>query len=106
MAYLLSTQARSPSARLWFGSTTSPPSYYQYIAGLLLTEAEAVCCNDAVEAGTAVAQVDQLTPSQKRTLHHVQMLSKVMDSAVGVPGTNFRFGLDAMIGLVPFAGKI
>jgi hypothetical protein len=29
-----------------------------------------------------------------------------MDDAVRVPGTNFRFGLDALIGLIPGAGDV
>ncbi len=31
-------------------------------------------------------------------------LVKLMDSAVVIPGTNIRFGLDALIGLIPGAG--
>jgi hypothetical protein len=33
-----------------------------------------------------------------------QLLSKVMDSAVTIPIINKKFGLDAVIGLVPYAG--
>jgi hypothetical protein len=32
------------------------------------------------------------------------MLSKVMDNAVSIPFTNRKIGLDAMIGLIPYAG--
>jgi hypothetical protein len=34
----------------------------------------------------------------------MQMLSKVMDNAVTIPLINKKIGLDAMIGLVPYAG--
>lgn len=42
-------------------------------------------------------------------LHHaerVRRLSRVLDSAVGVPGTRIRFGLDAVLGLVPGVGDV
>lgn len=31
-------------------------------------------------------------------------LSRVLDSAIGIPGTRFSFGLDALIGLFPVVG--
>lgn len=34
------------------------------------------------------------------------MLAKVMDNQFKIPGTNFRFGLDAIIGLIPGAGDL
>jgi hypothetical protein len=45
------------------------------------------------------------------TLHDVRMvrlraLSRLMDSAFEIPGTGFRIGLDAIIGLVPGAGDM
>jgi hypothetical protein len=36
----------------------------------------------------------------------VEMLAKVMDSAIPVPGTNVRIGLDSIIGLVPIVGDL
>ncbi len=33
-----------------------------------------------------------------------ERLSKILDTAVGIPGTRFRFGLDAIIGLIPGIG--
>jgi hypothetical protein len=33
-------------------------------------------------------------------------LAKLLDTAVKIPGTNVRFGLDALIGLVPGAGDL
>jgi hypothetical protein len=42
-------------------------------------------------------------------LHHaerVRRLARVLDSAVGVPGTRVRFGLDAVLGLVPGVGDV
>lgn len=39
-------------------------------------------------------------------LRHLDILSKLMDSKFRVPGTDIRFGLDALIGLVPGAGDL
>ena len=36
----------------------------------------------------------------------VRRLARVMDSAVGVPGTRLRFGLDAVLGLIPGVGDV
>lgn len=37
-------------------------------------------------------------------LKHLDFLAKLMDSQFRIPGTPIRFGLDALIGLVPGAG--
>lgn len=37
-------------------------------------------------------------------LKHLDMLAKLMDSQFRIPGTNIRFGLDSLIGLIPGAG--
>jgi len=37
-------------------------------------------------------------------LTNLRVLAKLMDSQFKIPGTNVRFGLDALIGLVPGAG--
>jgi len=37
-------------------------------------------------------------------LSNLKVLAKLMDSQFKIPGTNVRFGLDALIGLVPGAG--
>jgi hypothetical protein len=36
----------------------------------------------------------------------LQQLARLLDAAVRIPGTNIRFGLDAVLGLVPGAGDI
>lgn len=38
------------------------------------------------------------------TLARLEALAKLMDSAFVLPGTKFRFGLDAIVGLVPGIG--
>ena len=42
----------------------------------------------------------------RRLLARVRRLAKWLDTAVAVPGTRIRFGLDAVIGLVPVAGDL
>ncbi|MEO7306675.1 MAG: DUF4112 domain-containing protein [Ferruginibacter sp.] len=37
-------------------------------------------------------------------ISNIDSLAKLMDSQFTIPGTNIRFGLDAIIGLVPGAG--
>eukprot|EP00877_Chromochloris_zofingiensis_P000528 jgi/Chrzof1/10476/Cz05g00010.t1 len=46
-----------------------------------------------------------LNESQRRTLQHLESLSRFTDSAFRVPGTNFRFGWDGIIGWIPWVGK-
>jgi hypothetical protein len=41
-----------------------------------------------------------------RELARAQALARVLDSAVGIPGTRIRVGLDALLGLIPGAGDI
>jgi hypothetical protein len=36
----------------------------------------------------------------------LQQLARILDSAVRIPGTNIRFGLDAVLGLIPGAGDV
>jgi hypothetical protein len=44
--------------------------------------------------------------SQHPALHHVQKLAKLMDAQFRFPGTDFRFGLDGILGLIPGAGDL
>lgn len=39
-------------------------------------------------------------------LARVRLLARALDSAVGVPGTTFRVGLDPLLGLVPGGGDL
>ena len=41
-----------------------------------------------------------------RALREINILAKLMDSQFRVPGTNFRFGLDGIIGLIPGVGDL
>jgi hypothetical protein len=39
-------------------------------------------------------------------IKHLDRLSRLMDAQFRFPGTQFRFGLDALIGLIPGAGDL
>ena len=39
-----------------------------------------------------------------RQVERLRSLTRVLDSAIRIPGTGYRFGLDALIGLVPGIG--
>ena len=41
-----------------------------------------------------------------REMQNMDRLSRWMDSIFKIPGTNFRFGLDGILGLIPGAGDI
>jgi len=45
-------------------------------------------------------------PTGDRRLDDVRVLARVLDSAVRVPGTNIRLGLDAVLGLMPAVGDV
>jgi hypothetical protein len=42
----------------------------------------------------------------RRALAHLRALTMLFDQAFGIPGTKWRFGLDALFGLVPGLGDI
>ncbi len=46
----------------------------------------------------------QAVTKQKSAISNVESMAKWMDSKFTIPGTNFKFGLDALIGLIPGAG--
>jgi hypothetical protein len=57
--------------------------------------------NDPVVPRMPAIQVNTYDASR---LQRLRTISKALDSAVGIPGTRYRFGLDALIGLVPGVG--
>jgi hypothetical protein len=42
----------------------------------------------------------------RRALEHLRVVTRLFDQAFAVPGTTWRFGLDALFGLVPGLGDI
>jgi hypothetical protein len=45
-------------------------------------------------------------PQLDPNISAIRQLARLLDAAVRVPGTNIRFGLDAVLGLIPGAGDI
>jgi hypothetical protein len=46
------------------------------------------------------------TNERLATLNRIRKLSRLMDTAIGIPGTKFRIGLDPIVGLIPGAGDL
>ena len=44
------------------------------------------------------------TPEEAQVLERLEALSRLLDHAFRVPGTNIRFGLDAALGVIPGIG--
>ncbi|HSJ13257.1 MAG TPA: DUF4112 domain-containing protein [Longimicrobiales bacterium] len=42
--------------------------------------------------------------TRERELTRLRAITRVMDEAIGLPGTRFRIGLDGLLGLVPGVG--
>jgi hypothetical protein len=53
-----------------------------------------------------VTRLRRLTSGQEQRLGLLRQVARLLDSAVPVPGTSFRFGLDPVLGLVPGLGDI
>jgi hypothetical protein len=45
-------------------------------------------------------------PSGRQGLEKLRALTRIFDQAFGIPGTKWRFGLDALFGLVPGLGDV
>lgn len=50
------------------------------------------------------SQPKSLSESRAARLERLRQLSFLLDSAIRVPGTRFRFGLDPLLGLIPGGG--
>jgi uncharacterized protein DUF4112 len=46
------------------------------------------------------------TQSREQRIARLEALASLLDSVLLIPGTNIRFGLDALIGLVPGIGDV
>ncbi len=46
------------------------------------------------------------TATESADLARLRMLARVLDNAVAIPGTRFRVGLDALLGLIPGVGDV
>ena len=55
---------------------------------------------------TATAFRLDAAPDALARLARLRRLVRLLDSAVGIPGTRFRLGLDGLLGLVPGGGDV
>ena len=53
-----------------------------------------------------VTRLRRLTAGQEQRLGLLRQVARLLDSAVLVPGTSFRFGLDPILGLIPGLGDL
>jgi hypothetical protein len=53
-----------------------------------------------------VTRLRRLSPAQQRRLELLRQVSRMLDSALPVPGTSYRFGLDPILGLIPGIGDL
>ena len=53
-----------------------------------------------------VVRLRSLTPGQQARLTTIRRVAELLDSAFVVPGTNYRIGLDPIIGLIPMVGDL
>ncbi len=51
-------------------------------------------------------EISTATSAKQRGLKKLNYLAKLMDAQFRVPGTDIRFGLDGIIGLIPGAGDL
>lgn len=49
-------------------------------------------------------QPSDIEISRNKDIENLQRVARLLDSAVPVPGTQFRFGVDAFLGLIPGVG--
>ena len=48
----------------------------------------------------------ELLGDRQRRIRRLQTIARMMDTAFAIPGTNIRFGADALLGLIPGVGDI
>jgi uncharacterized protein DUF4112 len=49
---------------------------------------------------------DERAERGRRGMAHLRAVAQLFDQAFGIPGTRFRFGIDALFGLVPGLGDV
>ena len=61
--------------------------------------------NDSEHSGSGQSSLEAQT-DHDTSLERVRNLSRLLDNAVRIPGTNYRIGLDPLFGLVPVVGDV
>ncbi len=57
-------------------------------------------------SSSPVRPLAKLTDTKTATLQRVRLISRLLDSAITIPGTKYRFGLDPVLGLIPGIGDV
>jgi hypothetical protein len=47
-----------------------------------------------------------MTPEPNESLRRAAAVARILDDAIGIPGTNIRIGIDPLVGLVPGLGDL
>jgi hypothetical protein len=56
---------------------------------------------------TATTMNATMTAAERaKLLKRLTRIARIMDTAIGIPGTRFRIGADSIIGLIPGAGDL
>jgi len=58
------------------------------------------------DGGSSADDSGVMTPEQDRHLEALRKLTRLLDTAIVVPGTSFRIGLDPILGLIPGLGDL
>lgn len=58
------------------------------------------------EEQSALAPKEAAAVDHQRALTRIQWLERWLENAIAIPGTNYKLGLDALIGLIPVAGDV
>jgi hypothetical protein len=53
-----------------------------------------------------VTRLWRLTPEQEQRLNALRLMARLLDSAIEIPGTRYRIGLDPIAGLLPGIGDL
>jgi hypothetical protein len=53
-----------------------------------------------------VSRLRRISPGQQQRLDALRRVARLLDSALPVPGTSHRFGLDPILGLIPWFGDL
>ena len=47
-----------------------------------------------------------ISTRERKALQRTRRVARLLDSAISVPGTNYRIGLDSIVGLLPVSGDV
>lgn len=66
--------------------------------------AETATDTSSTLSDTRASVLAAASPSEEATLKRVRAVSKLLDEAFRIPGTNYRVGIDPILGILPVAG--